>query len=108
MPTGTLIGLDPVQVFVHRNIANVVPNTDLNAMLVINYAVCHLKVNHVVVCGHYDCGGIRAAMESTDYGILNPWLRNICDVFRLFKDELSVITGVNARYRRLVELNPFE
>jgi carbonic anhydrase len=86
-----LMGAGPGEVFVHRNIANMVPNTDLNSMSVITYAVKHLKVNHVVVCGHYYCGGVKAAMESADLGILNPWLRNIRDVYRIHADELDNI-----------------
>ena len=82
-----------------------VPNTDLSAMSVIDYAVLHLKVNHIVVCGHYFCGGIKAAMQSQDLGILNPWLRNIRDVYRLHKDELNGIEDEELRYKRLVELN---
>ncbi|MCY7330703.1 MAG: carbonic anhydrase, partial [Saprospiraceae bacterium] len=72
---------------------------------VLNYAVIHLKVNHIVVCGHYNCGGVKAAMQSVDMGILNPWLRNIRDVYRLHKDELNAIEDAEARYDRLVELN---
>jgi len=82
-----------------------VPNTDLSAMSVINYAVSHLKVNHIVVCGHYYCSGVKAAMQAEDMGILNPWLRNIRDVYRLHKDEISGITDEEAKYKRLVELN---
>ncbi len=100
-----LMGVAPGDVFVHRNIANMVPNTDLSAMSVIDYAVAHLKVNHVVVCGHYFCGGVKAAMQSQDLGILNPWLRNIRDVYRLHKEELNAISDEEARYKRLVELN---
>lgn len=100
-----LMGVGPGDVFVHRNIANMVPSIDLNAMSVIDYAIMHLKVNHVVVCGHYYCGGVKAAMESQDLGILNPWLRNIRDVYRLHKDELATISDEEARYKRLVELN---
>ncbi len=100
-----LMGVQPGEVFVHRNIANMVPNTDLSVMSVIDYAVMHLKVNHIVVCGHYHCGGIKAAMQSEDLGILNPWLRNIRDVYRLHKDELNSITNEEERYNRLVELN---
>ncbi len=100
-----LMGTKPGEVFVHRNIANMVPNTDLSAMSVINYAVSHLKVNHIVVCGHYYCNGVKAAMQSADMGILNPWLRNIRDVFRLHKAELDSITDDEAKYKRLVELN---
>lgn len=100
-----LMGVAPGQAFVHRNIANMVPNTDLNVMSVINYAVSHLKVNHVVVCGHYNCGGVKAAMQQSDLGILNPWLRNIRDVYRLHRSELDAIADEAARYNRLVELN---
>ena len=100
-----LMGLQPGDVFVHRNIANMVPNTDLNVLSVINYAVQHLKVNHVVVCGHYNCGGVKAATEQSDLGILNPWLKNIRDVYRLHRKELNGIEDPAARYDRFVELN---
>lgn len=100
-----LMGVEPGEVFVHRNIANMVISIDLNVMSVLNYAVRHLKVNHVVVCGHYFCGGVKAAMTAQDMGILNPWLRNIRDVYRLHKEELNTITDENQRYNRLVELN---
>jgi carbonic anhydrase len=100
-----LMGVEAGEVFVHRNIANVIANTDLNAMSVIDYAVGTLEVKHIVVCGHYFCGGVKAAMQSKDLGILNPWLRNIRDVYRLHKDELNSITDENERYNRLVELN---
>ncbi|KQR66878.1 carbonic anhydrase [Pedobacter sp. Leaf176] len=100
-----LMGAAPGEVFVLRNIANMVPNTDLSAMSVINYAVMHLKVNHIVVCGHYYCGGVQAAMKSADLGILNPWLRNIRDVYRTHQDELNGIADEELRYKRLVELN---
>lgn len=100
-----LMGLKPGDVFVHRNIANMVPNTDLNSMSVINYAVMHLKVNHIVICGHYGCGGVHAAMQQSDLGILNPWLRNIRDVYRIHRKELDSITNEDEKYKRLVELN---
>ena len=100
-----LMGVQPGEVFIHRNIANMVVSIDLNVMSVINYAVRHLKVKHVIVCGHYSCGGVKAAMKSADMGILNPWLRNIRDVYRMHKDELNAIADENARYDRLVELN---
>lgn len=100
-----LMGLGPGEAFVHRNIANMVSGTDLNVMSVIEYAVVHLKVNHVVVCGHYACGGVKAAMQSADLGILNPWLRNIRDVYRIHRNELNAITSEVKRYDRLVELN---
>ena len=100
-----LMGAQPGEVFIHRNIANMVISIDLNVMSVINYAVRHLKVDHVVVCGHYNCGGVKAAMQSADLGILNPWLRNIRDVYRLHREELNAIVDDGARYDRLVELN---
>lgn len=100
-----LMGLQPGEAFIHRNIANLVNNVDLSVMSVINYAVRHLKVNHIVVCGHYNCGGVKAAMEPKDMGILNPWLRNIRDVYRIHKNELNAIEDEGKRYNRLVELN---
>lgn len=100
-----LMGLTAGEAFVHRNIANMVPNNDLSAMSVIDYAVVYLEVKHIVVCGHYYCGGVKAAMQSQDLGILNPWLRNIRDVYRIHKDELNAIENEDERYKRLVELN---
>ncbi|MFD2915140.1 carbonic anhydrase [Psychroserpens luteus] len=100
-----LMGLGPGDVFVHRNIANMVSGIDLNAMSVVEYAVTHLKVNHVVVCGHYGCGGVKAAMQSADLGVLNGWLRNIRDVYRMHHDELNAIENEDKKYDRLVELN---
>ncbi|RZK85222.1 MAG: carbonic anhydrase [Pedobacter sp.] len=100
-----LMGIKPGEAFVHRNVANLVNNVDLNVMTVLNYSVRHLKVNHVVVCGHYNCGGVKAAMQPADMGILNPWLRNIRDVYRLHRDELNAIEDEGKRYDRLVELN---
>lgn len=100
-----LMGVKPGEVFVHRNIANMVPNTDLSAMSVITYAVNHLRVRHIVVCGHYHCGGVDSAMQSADLGLLNPWLRNIRDVYRLHQDELDAIDDKDKKYDRLVELN---
>jgi carbonic anhydrase len=100
-----LMGAGPGEVFVHRNIANLINNTDLNVMSVINYAINQLKVKHIIVCGHYNCGGVKAAMMSEDLGILNPWLRNIRDVYRYHKEELNAITDEQKRYDRLVELN---
>ncbi|SHG11304.1 carbonic anhydrase [Flavobacterium fluvii] len=100
-----LMGLEPGDVFVHRNIANMVPNTDLNSMSVINYAVVHLKVNHIIVCGHYGCGGVYAAMQQSDLGILNPWLRNIRDVYRIHQKVLDTITNEEEKYKKLIELN---
>lgn len=100
-----MTGIEPGQMFVHRNIANLVPNNDNSSASVIEYAVAHLDVKHIVVCGHYFCGGVKAAMQALDLGILNPWLRNIRDVYRLHKVELNAIEDENERYNRLVELN---
>lgn len=107
IPAEAITGLGPGEMFIHRNIANLVPNTDLNVMSVVNYAVRHLKVKHIVVCGHYGCGGVKAAMTPQDLGLLNPWLRNIRDVYRLHEKELDA-TPESERYDRLVELNVVE
>ena len=100
-----LMGSQPGEVFVHRNVSNMVISIDLNMNAVVDYAINFLKVKHVVICGHYFCGGVKAAMEAQDLGILNPWLRNIRDVFRIHKQELISIADENERYKRLVELN---
>lgn len=100
-----IMGLGPGEAFIHRNIANLVNNVDLNVMSVINYAISSLGVKHIIVCGHYNCGGVKAAMQSRDMGILNPWLRSIRDVYRLHKTELNSISDEHKRYDRLVELN---
>ena len=92
------MGLEPGEVFVHRNVANLVNGLDLNAGSAIEYAVSHLKVKHIIVCGHYNCGGIKAAMVPEDMGPLNPWLRNIRDVYRLHRKELDAIADEDARY----------
>ena len=99
------MGLKPGEVFVHRNIANLVNTLDLNAISAIQYAVEHLKVKHIIVCGHYDCGGIKAAMSPENLGLLNPWLRNIRDIYRLHRIELDAIADEKERNNRLVELN---
>lgn len=100
-----MMGLVPGEVFVHRNVANLVTSIDLNVMSVINYAIRHLQVKHVIVCGHYNCGGVKAAMVPKDLGILNPWLRNIRDIYRFHQEELDAIKEEHKRYDRLVELN---
>ena len=100
-----MMGMAPGQVFVHRNIANLVNTVDLNASSVVKYAVEQLHVKHIIVCGHYNCGGIKAAMQPLDLGLLNPWLRNIRDVYRLHRDAWDAITDSQMRYNRLVELN---
>jgi carbonic anhydrase len=104
VPANVVMGVDPGEVFVHRNIANLVLNTDLNVQSVIEYAVVHLNVKHVVVCGHYGCGGVQAAMQSADLGILNPWLRQIRDVHREHEAVLEPLEG-EERFKQLVELN---
>ncbi|ERJ58741.1 carbonic anhydrase [Sphingobacterium paucimobilis] len=103
-----LMGVEPGEVFVHRNIANIIPNTDLNSKSVIEYAVSHLKVKHIVICGHYNCGGVKSAMEHEHLGILNPWLGCIRDVYRLHQAHLNAIENMDERYDRLVELNVAE
>lgn len=103
-----MMGIRPGEAFIHRNVGNLVNNVDLNVMSVINYSIQNLKVKHIIVCGHYNCGGVKAAMMSKDMGILNPWLRGVRDVYRLHKAELQAITDEHKRYDRLVELNVIE
>jgi carbonic anhydrase len=106
VPANEITNTQPGEIFVHRNVANLVINTDVNLLAVLDYAVTHLKVKHVIVCGHYGCGGIKAAMTKTDYKpVLNMWLRNIKDVIRHHRDELERIPDEEARVDRLVELN---
>jgi carbonic anhydrase len=106
VPANEITGTQPGEIFVHRNIANMVFNTDVNLLSVLDYAVNHLKVKHVIVCGHYGCGGIKAAATQSDYKlVLNMWLRGIKDVYRLHREELDQIKGEDARTDRLVELN---
>lgn len=100
-----LMGVGPGDAFILRNIANMVSALDLSAMSVINYAIDALKVRHIVVCGHYYCGGVKAAMESKDLGLLNPWLRSIRDVYRLHRSELNGIEDEEEKYKRFVEIN---
>ena len=105
VPASEVMGLGPGDVFVHRNVANLVVGTDINAQSVIEYAVALLDVAHIIVCGHYGCGGVAAAMKALDLGLLNGWLREVRDVYRLYQEELDAIEDEDARYRRLVELN---
>ncbi len=106
VPADKITGTQPGEIFVHRNIANIVVHTDVNLLSVLDFAVNHLKVNHVIVCGHYGCGGIKAAMTNHDYKyVLNMWLRNIKDVYRLHREELAAIADEEERTDRLVELN---
>ncbi|HVY75533.1 MAG TPA: carbonic anhydrase [Puia sp.] len=106
VPANEITGTQPGEIFVHRNIANLVIHTDVNLLSVLEFAVVHLKVNHVIVCGHYGCGGIRAAMTNHDFKqVLNMWLRNIKDVYRLHRQEIEAIADPKKREDRLVELN---
>lgn len=104
----TVTGTQPGEIFVHRNIANMVVHTDLNLLSVLEYAVVYLKVKHIIVCGHYGCGGVKAAMTNHSLGIINKWLRNIKDVYRIHEDELNAISNEELRTNRLVELNVIE
>ncbi len=108
VPFEEITGLGPGEAFVHRNIANLVVNTDPNVQGVIQYAVSVLGVKHVVVCGHYGCGGVKAAMQPQDLGGLNGWLREIRDVYRAHATQLDAIADEHARYERLIELNVHE
>ncbi|MCV6620147.1 MAG: carbonate dehydratase [Cellvibrionaceae bacterium] len=107
VPANTLVDLPPGEVFVHRNIANVVVHTDLNMLSVLHYAVAVLKVKHVIVCGHYGCGGVMAAMEDKSHGLIDNWLRHIKDVARFHKDELDKLSEAE-RIDRMCELNVME
>lgn len=106
VPANQITATEPGEIFVHRNIANLVINTDVNVLSVLDFAVNHLKVKHVIVCGHYGCGGIKAALSNIDYKpVLNMWFRNIKDVYRLHRSELDNITDEEKKWNRLTELN---
>jgi carbonic anhydrase len=105
VPANEITGTEPGEIFVHRNVANLVVHTDINLLSVLEYAVTQLKVEHVIVCGHYGCGGVLAAMRRNSFGVLNKWLRNIKDVYRLHEPELAACPDEDARARLLVELN---
>ena len=109
VPANEITGTQPGEIFVHRNIANMVIHTDVNLLSVLEYAVVHLKVKHVIVCGHYGCGGVKASMSNQDFKqVLNMWLRNIKDVYRLHRSELESISDDEKRFDRLVEFNVIE
>jgi len=108
VPANQIMSLPPGDVFVHRNIANVIVHTDLNALSVIQYAVEVLKVEHIILCGHYSCGGVKAAMGDKQHGLIDNWLRHIKDVQRFHEKELALIENENEKYARLCELNVIE
>jgi len=105
VPANEIIGAKPGEVFVHRNIANMVIHSDMNMLSVLDYAVNVLKVKHVIVCGHYGCGGVKAAMSNASFGIIDNWIRHIKDVYRLNKKELSDIHDDEKRFNKFVEIN---
>ena len=106
VPANEITNTQPGEIFVHRNVANLVINTDVNLLSVLDYAVNYLKVKHIIVCGHYGCGGVKAATTNDDFNqVLNMWLRNIKDIYRIHREELDNITDENKRVDRLVELN---
>ncbi len=106
VPPDQITQTEPGEIFIHRNVANLVVNTDVNLMSVVDYAVNHLKIKHVVVCGHYGCGGIKAALSNEDFNqVLNMWLRNIKDIYRIHRKELENIPDEEKRVNRMVELN---
>lgn len=105
MPANEILGLDPGELFVHRNVANLFPHTDFNCLSVLQYGVDILGIEHVIVCGHYGCGGVLASMESAQFGLVDNWLRNIRDVYSREKETLENIADMNERRARLVELN---
>ncbi|UTW49304.1 carbonate dehydratase [Bacterioplanoides sp. SCSIO 12839] len=108
VPANQVVGLDPGELFVHRNIANVVLHTDFNCLSVLQFAVDVLKVRHVIVCGHYGCGGVKAALGNTEFGLVDNWLRHIKDVYYQHQDEVNAIKSEEARIDRLCELNVME
>lgn len=105
VPANEIIGAEPGEVFVHRNIANMVIHTDMNMLSVLDYAVNALKVQHVIVCGHYGCGGVKAAMGNDSIGVIDNWIRHIKDVYRFHHQELDAITDEKERFNKFVELN---
>lgn len=108
VPANEIIGAVPGQVFVHRNIANMVVHTDMNMLSVLDYAVNVLKVKHVIVCGHYGCGGVQAALTNKHFGLIDNWIRHIKDVYRLHQDELNLFQDEKKKFDRFVELNVYE
>lgn len=108
VPANEITNTKPGEIFVHRNIANMVVHTDLNLLSVLQYAVEVLEVDHIIVCGHYGCGGVKAALTRTNYGLINKWLRNIKDIYRLHHEAVDAHTDEEARVNKLIELNTIE
>lgn len=108
VPANQIVDMLPGQIFVHRNIANLVIHTDLNCLSVIQYAVEVLMVKHIIVCGHYGCGGVRAALENREHGLIDNWLRNIKDVYRWHREKIDALRGERERIDLLCELNVAE
>lgn len=105
VPANEITGTQPGEIFVHRNIANMVVHTDMSMLSVLDYAVNVLEVSHVIVCGHYGCGGVNAALDNKQVGIIDNWLRNIKDVYRLHKAEIDALPTLEQKQRRMVEVN---
>ncbi len=105
VPANEIIGAEPGEVFVHRNIANIVVHSDMNMLSVLDYAVNALKVKHVIVCGHYGCGGVKAAMGNSSIGIIDNWIRHIKDVYRFHQQELDAIENEKERFNKFIEIN---
>jgi carbonic anhydrase len=106
VPPDQITQTEPGEIFIHRNVANLVVNTDVNLMSVLDFAVNHLKIKHVIVCGHYGCGGVKAAMSNTDFNqVLNMWLRNIKDIYRIHRKEIEAIPDEDKKVNKMVELN---
>jgi carbonic anhydrase len=108
VPADKITGTQPGEIFVHRNIANLVVHTDLNLLSVLQYSVEVLHVKHIIVCGHYGCGGVKAALTHHNYGIINKWLKNIKDVYRFNRDEIDQLPDEESQVNRLIELNVIE
>ncbi len=108
VPASEIVGMMPGEIFVHRNIANVVVHTDLNCLSVIQYAVDVLKVKHIIICGHYGCGGIKASLDNQEHGLIDNWLRNIKDIYRYHQEKIDALEDENEKVNLLCELNVIE
>ena len=108
VPANEIVDMMPGEIFVHRNIANLVINTDLNCLSVLQYAVEVLKIKHIIICGHYGCGGVKDAMSSQDHGLIDNWLRNIKDIYRLHRERIDLLEDENEKVNLMCELNVIE